>query len=140
MADIVVELEDLKKTVNDVLIRYGVPLDDRSLVIDKIQEAMTGVLGTQKQAFTQKLGEIKAEIDGERNKVINEVEGMRAAALHEFSDIHSKIRNAYEEGLSDGAASTPSQSGPGVLNISLGVILVALAAIFVVGGIVSKKN
>ena len=140
MADIAIEIEDLKKTINDVLSRY-VPLDDRSLVLDKIESAMSRVLGSQKEAFDQKLEEIQFEINAERNKVRSEVEGIRTSAVNEFEGIHGKIRKAYEEGLADGAvepqAQTPTKSN--MLNIALGAILVILVGIFVIGGL-NKKS
>jgi len=136
--DVVAEVMTLKKEVSDILSRYNVPMDDRSFILEKLDQAMSLVITAQKNAFENQLVDIRKEIEIDRNQVRKEVEGIRGSALSKLSGIHSEIDKAYEEGISDGMSQAPSSVGPSTFTIILGIFFAALAITVVAGGLFSS--
>jgi len=139
--DIVSEITNLKKSVDNLLKGYNVPMDDRLLVVEKIEESMVGVLQAQKLAFDQAVDKIKEEIGTERDNVRKQVDDIKVSAVSELSKIKGKINDAYDEGLEDGMSqATPASQGPSAFVIVLGIFFATLAFTVVAGTLFSSKE
>ena len=139
--DIVAEFTNLKKDVDNLLKGYNIPMDDRLLIVEKVEESMVGVLKAQKMAFDQAVENIKGEIGAERDNVRKQVDEIKASAVSELSKIKIKIDDAYDDGLEDGLSQAPPTSkGPSTFVVVLGIFFATLALTVVAGHFFSKKD
>jgi hypothetical protein len=142
MTNVTEQISNLKKDLVTILARYKVHPDDRDIILEKIDEALSGVLTVQKGMFETELTGIKGEIGIERDNVRKEVDAIRNSAVSKLSEIRGKINEAYEEGITDGLSQTPAPvaSGPSTFTIVLGLFFAALAIVVIAGGLFQKKK
>lgn len=142
MTNVTEEISNLKKDLITILARYKVHPDDRDIILEKIDEALSGVLTIQKNMFETELSGIKGEIGIERDNVRKEVDAIRNSAVSKLSEIRGKINEAYEEGITDGLSQTPAPtpSGPSTFTVVLGLFFAALAIVVIAGGLFQKKK
>lgn len=133
-------VETLRKELDDILKKYQIPMDDRGFVIEKVEDAINGIMKIQHGVFSDKLGEIREDLSAEREKVHSQVEGLKKAAAEKIADAHDKIGQAYEKGASDGAKDAESNQGPSTLNIVLAIFFAALAFVVVAGMVFGKGD
>jgi gas vesicle protein len=126
------KIEDLKKEVDFILVRYSVPLDDRMLILEKIEQSTQNLLESQGKNFDEIVNKIRSDIGKERKGVIRKIEEIRNSAASKVSDISGKVKEAYDQGLSDGADST--STSPGLFQIMIGIGLLALSAFVILQG------
>ena len=133
------EIATLTGDVKAVLDRYNIPLDDKSFILDKIEQGIASLLDRQREAFTGTVETIRQEISGERDHVRGEVDGIRKSAISKLSEIEKKIEEAYREGVSEGMSQT-APSGMSPFQVLLGLSLLALAIVFVAGTLFKKAE
>ncbi len=128
MTAIETELDMLKKDLDGILQRYNVPMDDRTLVSDKIDESVAAMLNAQRDEFNAKAESISDMMADQRNGFVRGLEEMENAVR---SNMNLTAMKAYQEGLAQGAAG----SKPGLLQIVVAVALLGLVAFFVIKGL-----
>jgi len=123
-------VEDLKSDVSDVLRRYKVPMDDASLVIDRLDQSVNGLVG----AFVEGLREQKKDLDRKQEEIkrftIDAIRKMRKRSVN-------VARKAFKEGLAQGEQGANS---PSTLQVILTIGLLALAAFVVVDHLFLRRS
>lgn len=124
-------IEQLKSDIGGILTRYHVPLEDRSYVLEKIEETVMALLDGERSSFQQAVQGVRSQIELERKNVQAEVGKIRDAATANMDIAKSKIDEAYQEGFAQGqmntAAATPAR--PSTFQVLLGVTLAVVALI-----------
>ncbi len=148
MPDITDNIEVLKGEIGTILTRYKVPLDDRSFIMDKIDEGVGNVLESQKKTFEEGLRQFRDEIISERENVRGEVETIKKSATSAISRMDKRVKAAYQEGVSEGLSQAkPAKAeveekkseGPSLFQVVVGLSLVTLAIAVIAGAFSSKK-
>lgn len=140
MSDVAADVATLKTSISGILSKYKIHPDDRDIILEKIDEAMIGVINIQKTVFETELSGIRSEIDIERKNVRNEVDGIRNSAISKLDRIQQEVEDAYEEGVQDGLSQTPQSKGLGSFTVILGIFFAALAVTVVANSLFSKKK
>lgn len=133
-------VEALRKDLEDILKKYPISMEERSFVIERVDEAINGILKIQHGVFSEKLAEIRDQISNEREKVNTQVENLKQAATAKIAEANDKIGQAYEKGASDASREVEENHGPSTLNIVLAVFFAALAFVFVASTIFGKSD
>jgi len=115
--------EDLRTEIDGILRNYNVPMDDRGLVIDKIEGSVDGVLSAEREAFSHELDVLRGRVDTDRENVMGEISSMREQAQEGLDGIDDKLEDAYEDGLRDGLK-TVANYRPGLFQV-VGIVAVA---------------
>lgn len=115
--------EDLRTEIDGILRDYNVPMDDRGLVIDKIEGSVDGVLSAEREAFGRELDVLRDQVSTDRRKVMGELSSMREQAVSGLDGIDGRLDDAYEEGLRDGLK-TVADYRPGLFQV-IGIVAVA---------------
>lgn len=123
------ELESLRTEINGILTRYDVPMDDRTLVSERVEESIGRILSHQKRAFLSEVEKIREEIHSERGQVAKKLGAIHSAAK---SQMGRKLLGAYQSGLQQGLSQT---KGPGLLQVLLAVAVLGLAGFVVIQGL-----
>jgi hypothetical protein len=130
MVDATPKIGQLKEEINGILSRYGIPLDDRSFILEKVEESVNSILNEQIAAFQRSIDGVRGEISLERENVRKEVDKIKQVAFSNLSDVQVKINEAYEEGFSQGQSDTPApSSGPSTFQVVIGLSLVTIALV-----------
>lgn len=126
-------VQTLRNDLSGILKKYPISPEERSFIIEKIEDTINDIMKFQHEVFTEKLSEIRGQIGTEREEIRASVEDLRQAAVDRLTEANQKIGNAYERGVSDGAAqSEPEEkSGFGTINIVLALFFAALAFVVV---------
>jgi hypothetical protein len=133
-------VEVLRKDLNDILKKYPISPEERSFIIEKVEETIGSIVKIQHGTFSEKLSEIRHEIGSEREAIRTRVENLKRAAVEKINEVNGKIGQAYEKGISERAAVTnePSESvGPSTLNVILAIFFAALAFVVIASSIFS---
>src|SRR3990172_4180937 len=114
--------DNIKVEVDEILKNYGVPLEDRTLVLEKIDAAVKEVVQEERATFATKIDKVKGEIDHERELVKTEVEKLREEVKGRLSVIEDDTEEAYEQGFDAGFMDGTSriQIQPSGLHLVLG--------------------
>lgn len=130
-------VETLRTDLSDILKKYPISPEERSFIIERIDDSINEILKIQHGVFTDKLSEIRGQIGTEREEIQASVEGLKRAAVERITEANQRVGNAYEQGVSDGAAAK-SESEPedkpasfGTINIILAIFFAALAFVIV---------
>ena len=122
----------LKGEISDILSRYNIPEDDRSLVLERIE----GEFEAMVQAMTQKVMEehasAMAKMGGTQGDARKSVEGV-------VSQAKASVKKAYKLGYQEGLAQT-SPSKPSWVQIGFLVGILALATVVVVREFLPRKD
>lgn len=130
-------INEMKGEIDRVLLRYRVPMDDRTFVLEKV-DALRSLMDSERAEFQEGIGAVRTEINRERDTVRREVAGIRDTAVQHVGTFEAKVEEAYQDGLAQGAADHPPR--PGLFQILIGVSLTALAAFIVLREIFPKKS
>lgn len=136
-------IQSLRRDLGDFLQRYEIPLDDRTFIVDRVEEAIGSILSIQKNIFEESLENIRREMDRDRQKVKNGIEALKEVALEKLEDLRGRIGEAYQRGISEGmkkADAVESSSGSRMLNIALALFFAALAFVVVAGNLFGGKS
>lgn len=127
-------VQTLRNDLSGILKKYPISPEERSFIIEKIEDTINDILKIQHGVFTEKLSEIRGQIGTEREELRASVEDLRQAAVDRLTEANAKIGTAYEKGVSDGVAaqSEPEEkSSFGTINIILALFFAALAFVVV---------
>ena len=116
---------DLKRVVGPILVRYRVPMDDQSLIFEKIDNSVSSLTN----AFAKVHGDLKSDMDG---KLADAVRRMASKAYKMKED-------SFQKGLAQGEEKSKSQ-GPGTLTIVMTIGLLALAGFVIVDHVFLRKS
>jgi ElaB/YqjD/DUF883 family membrane-anchored ribosome-binding protein len=127
-------VQTLRKDLGDILRKYPISPEERSFIIEKIEDTINDILKIQHGVFTDKLSEIRGQIGTEREEIQASVEGLKRAAVERITEANEKVGTAYEKGVAIGAASVgepEEKPGFGTINIILAIFFAALAFVVV---------
>lgn len=129
-------VQTLRTDLSDILKKYPISPEERSFIIERIDDSINEILKIQHGVFTDKLSEIRGRIGTEREEIQASVEGLKRAAVERITEANQRVGNAYEQGVSDGAAAKTEpqpeeKSGFGTLNVILAIFFAALAFVIV---------
>lgn len=138
--------ESLKAEVEEILKHYGIPFEDRTLVLEKIDSAVVGAIEEERGTFVVEIDKVKDEIDRERDNVKHEVERLKEGMSNHLSVIKDDAAEAsqeayergYDAGIYDGMSRIRIQ--PNGLTLILGLGLVALALMVAIGQVLNRVN
>lgn len=123
--------EGLRTEIEGILRNYSVPMDDRGLVLEKVELALEG----ERRGLDQELGRIQEGIELDRTQVRHELDDMKHRAHNALGDLSNKVQDAYEEGFQDGLSSGGS---PGLLHWAVGAAVVGLGVYLGLKGLVRR--
>lgn len=129
--------DTLKSEVDSLLKGYGIPYEDRTLVLEKIDASVDTLVMEERERFEQEIGKIRDEIASEREGIRQELDGIRQSALSSIQDMNGKNDEAYETGLAEGIE-MGSKGQLGTMQVIIGLGLLALAMVWVAGTIFKK--
>jgi regulator of replication initiation timing len=129
----------LRKDLEGILKKYPISIEERSFIVERVDEAINDILKIQNDVFSEKLSEIRDQISSEREKVNAQVENLREAAAKKIAEANDKIEQAYERGLMDASADAEENRGPSALNIALAIFFAALAFVLVASNVFGSQ-
>jgi len=129
--------EDIKAEIKDLLQNYKIPMEDRELVIEKIDQILNSTLAEQNEVFYSELGKVKTNIDAQREAIRRELEDLKKSTHVSAESIEARMEEAYAQGLNEGLSMNPPQS-PSMLPVFIGLGLLALAMVMVANKIFSR--
>jgi len=123
---------DLKREISQILGNYDVPLEDRSLLLEKIEEEVSRVVEL-----------VGKTISEDREKTRQGIESFRKETMDAVSEVvargRSAAQKAYELGYRKGLEASRS-TGPSAFQVVLTVGLLGLAAFVVVREFLPRKR
>jgi hypothetical protein len=129
MAVAIDKVNKLKVELNGILSRYGVPLDDRSFVTEKVEETVAGILDEERNAFGTQIEGVRKQIDLERTSVTTEVEKIKNIARDGLTEAEAQARRSYDAGFAQGQLEQAPSSGLSTFQILIGVAIVTIGMI-----------
>lgn len=127
-------VQTLRNDLSGILKKYPISPEERSFIIEKIDDTINDILKFQHGVFTDKLSEIRGQIGAEREEIRENVEVLKQAAVERLAEANHKIGTAYEKGVSDATAAKnepEERSSFGTINIILAIFFAALAFVVV---------
>lgn len=121
----------LKSEISGILERYEIPMDDRDLIIERIDSEMGNLAETVSREISRERSQVKERFDG----FAREAKEALGATLERGQDA---ARRAYSLGYQEGLSQT--KQGPGMLQIVIGAGLLGLAVFVVVREFLPKKK
>lgn len=119
--------DTLKNEIKAFFTRYNIPMDDREMIVEKIEKE----IGEKAHSVGEALGRV---LDAEKKAILQQTDNYRRQALGAVGKVMQQargaIKKAYQLGYKDGLEQA-SSSGPGLLQIALVAALVILAGCFV---------
>jgi len=126
---------DLRTEIDGILRGYQVPMDDRGLVLEKIELALEG----ERQGLDREVGRLQQGVEEDRLHVQRELDEMKARTQDALGDLLDRIEDAYVDGFQEGLAQAPSNR-PGLLHWAIGAIVLGVAVYFGLKGLFGKRS
>ena len=127
----------LKKEINEFMGRYSIPSDDKTLLMERIEEEF----GSAAKNVATVVGQTVAQ---ERAQTIQKSEDFRRQALGALSETvgqaKSAVKKAYEMGLKEGLGQTSVMNRPSIFQIGIMTGLLAIAGVVVYKEFFSNKD
>jgi hypothetical protein len=131
-------LDEVKKEVEAILVRYEIPMDDRMLISEKIERAVEGAISRQNAFYEGQIDQVRNQISRERKAVLGKVKGIHADAISKTNLAVGKVQQAYDKGVDDGLSQAKKDTSPSTFQVLIGLGLLALAGVVVFGGLFKK--
>ncbi len=128
-------LEHLKKDIDDILTRYNVPMDDRLLIIEKIDKSSQSMIGNLRDEFDGEIQDIQSQLSAERELIKKQVVNIHRNASSKVGQIKDHVGKAYKDGFMEGMNQGSKSSGPSFFQVTITMALVALAGIIIFKGL-----
>jgi hypothetical protein len=127
----------LKKEIDEFMGRYNIPSDDKTLLMERIEEEF----GNAAKNVATVVGQTVVE---ERAHTIQKAEDFRRQALGALSDTvgqaKSAVKKAYALGLKEGLGQTSAMNRPSIFQIGMMTGLLAIAGVVVYREFFSKDK
>ena len=117
--------DNLKQGITQILDRYEIPMDDRTIIIEKVEEEI-GTLA----------GAVGKQVQLERETVRQHMAGIQGQAKASFEDLLGKtksaVKKAYTMGYKEGLGQGAKVPGPSWFQIAVTAGLLGLAGFVIV--------